>query len=130
MESKGLRVNVTKTKVMSQVVVVLEISPERGKFLCSVCGKGCLCAIQFFLVVLYKYKVHKKCSGITDSLRDDNQFICKKCKTMKMDENSNVEKVYLDGKAIEVAQKFCYIDDTIGAKGGDGASVIARIRSE
>lgn len=54
--------------------------------------------------------------------------MCKKCKTMKTDENSNVEKVYLDGKAIEVVQEFCYLgDDSIGAKGGTVTGVIARV---
>ena len=60
-------------------------------------------------------------------LRDDNQFKCKRCNTTKMAENSNMEKVFLDGLAIEVVQKFCYLGDMFQAQGGDGAGVIARV---
>ena len=62
-------------------------------------------------------------------LRDDNQFKCKRCKTTEMAENSNMEKVFLDGQAIEVVQKFCYLGDMIEAQGGASAGVIARVRS-
>ena len=39
MESKGLRVNVAKTKVMISGCSVGK-PQEKGKFPCSVCGKG------------------------------------------------------------------------------------------
>lgn len=53
-----------------------------------------------------------------------NQFVCKKCKTMEMDENSDVEKMNA------VVQMFCYLDDSIGSLGGAGANVIARVKNE
>ena len=62
-------------------------------------------------------------------LTDDNQFKCKRCKTTEMDENSNMEKVFLDGLVVEVVQQFCYLGDTIKAQGGAGAGVTARVKS-
>ncbi|KAK3891496.1 hypothetical protein Pcinc_004586 [Petrolisthes cinctipes] len=47
---------------------------------------------------------------------------------MVVADDSDIEKVYLDGEAIEVVEKFCYLGDTIGAQGGAGASVMARVR--
>ncbi|KAK3896219.1 hypothetical protein Pcinc_000141 [Petrolisthes cinctipes] len=72
--------------------------------------------------------VHKKCSGITGRLKDDKRFMCKRCKKMAVADDSDIEKVYLDGEAIEVVEKFCYLGDTIGAQGGAGAGVMARVR--
>ena len=40
-----------------------------------------------------------------------------------------MEKVFLDGQATEVVQKFCYLGDTIEAQGGARAGVIARVKS-
>ncbi|KAK3871303.1 hypothetical protein Pcinc_023546 [Petrolisthes cinctipes] len=47
---------------------------------------------------------------------------------MAVADDSAIEKVYLDGEAIEVVEKFCYLGDTIGAQGGAGAGVMARVR--
>ena len=58
----------------------------------------------------------------------NNQFKCKRCKTTETAENSNMEKVFLDGQVIEVVQRFCYLGDTIEARGAS-ACVIARVRS-
>ena len=125
MESKGLRVNVTKTKVMISGCSVGK-PQEKGKFPCSVCGKGV--GSNSIFCGTCKHWVHKKCSGITGMLKDDNQFKCKRCKKTEAADDSDIEKVYLDGEAIEVVQKFCYLGDTIGAQGGAGAGVIARVR--
>ena len=62
-------------------------------------------------------------------LRDNNQFKCKRCKTTEAAENSNMEKVFLDGQAIEVVQKFCYLGDTNEAQGEASAGVKSRVRN-
>ncbi|KAK3881726.1 hypothetical protein Pcinc_013851 [Petrolisthes cinctipes] len=69
-----------------------------------------------------------RCSGITGGLKDDERFMCKRCKKMAVADDSDIEKVYLDGEAIEVVEKFCYLGDSIGARGGAGAGVMARVR--
>lgn len=43
-----------------------------------------------------------------------------------MDDNSDLQKVYLYGKAIGVVEKFCYFGDTIQPQGEASAYVIAR----
>ncbi|KAK3868503.1 hypothetical protein Pcinc_026104 [Petrolisthes cinctipes] len=125
LESKGLRVNVTKTKVMISGCNVGK-PPEKGKFPCSVCGKGV--GSNSIFCGTCKHWVHKKCIGITGRLKDDKRFMCKRCKKMAVADDSDIEKVYLDGEAIEVVEKFCYLGDTIGAQGGAGAGVMARVR--
>ncbi|KAK3894227.1 hypothetical protein Pcinc_001989 [Petrolisthes cinctipes] len=50
------------------------------------------------------------------------------CKKMAVADDSDIEKVYLDGEAIEVVEKFCYLGNTIGAQGGAGAGVMARVK--
>ena len=67
-----------------------------------------ICFINIFCSTC-KHWVYKKCSGITGMLKDNNQFKCKRCKTTETAENSNMEKVFLDGQAIEVVQRFCYL---------------------
>ena len=125
-ESNGLKVNVPKTKVMISGCSIGK-PQKKGKFPCSLCGKGV--GSNSIFCGTCKHWVHKKCSGITGMLRDDNQFKCKRCKTTKTAENSNMEKVFLDGQAIEVVQRFCYLGDMIKAQGRAGPGVIARVRS-
>ena len=97
--------NVTKMKVMISGCSVGK-PPEEVKFPCSTCGKG---------VGTCKQCIHKKCSGISGRLKDDNQFVCKRFTTTEAADD--IEKLHLDGKAIEVVQKFSYLEDTIEAQG-------------
>lgn len=48
---------------------------------------------------------------------------------MEIDENSDVEKAYLDSEATKVIQEFCYLGDNTKAQGGSGADIIKRIKS-
>lgn len=42
-----------------------------------------------------------------------------------MDENSDMDEVYLDATTIEIVEKFCYVGDTIEEQDGTGIGVIA-----
>ena len=65
MESKGLRMNVAKTKVMISGCSVGK-PQEKGKFPCSVCGKGV--GSNSIFCSTCKHWVHKKYSGITGTV--------------------------------------------------------------
>ena len=68
LESKGLRENIWKTKVM-KCHVAENVQVESGKCPCGICGKGvgrnsiqCECCKKW---------VHKKCSGVKRKLKED-----------------------------------------------------------
>lgn len=63
------------------MIVVLENSPKEGKFPCSVCGKGVEC--------------NSILCRITGRLREDNQFVCKKCRSRfeELRERLNLDSV-------------------------------------
>ena len=76
MESKGLRVNVGKTKVMKcQVAANMQV--ESGKYLCGICGKGV--GRNLIQCGGCKKWVHKKCSGVKGKLKEDSGYRCAKC---------------------------------------------------
>lgn len=44
-----------------------------------------------------------------------------------MNENSDVEKVYLDGETVEIVKKFCQLGNTNGVQERTGTNIIARV---
>lgn len=125
LSSKGLRVNVDKTKVM--------ISREgggtavvEGEWPCAVCRKGvgnnsvmCTRCVQW---------VHHRCSGVRGRLRDDGNYVCVVCRGEHV-ERERRERVELAGESFSCVEEFCYLGDMISAGGGAEASSVARIRS-
>ena len=86
METKGLRVNAGKTKVMQCRVSRVQ-SEDSGKHPCGVCRKGV--ASNSILCVECLRWVHKGCSGIKGRLKSSVDFHCRRCL-----EESPVETVY------------------------------------
>ena len=75
-ESKGLRVNMKKTKVM---ISALNHGPsfQSGKHSCRVCFKGV--RVSSILCTLCNHWVHKRCSGLKSKLASAINFKCKAC---------------------------------------------------
>ena len=127
LESKGLRVNVGKTKIL--VSVHNAPKPVDGsKFPCGVCNKGV--GINSIKCLACGFWVHKRCSNIKGPLKPDTDFKCKKCRG----EVSNAsipdsEPVVISGEEIEKVSSFCYRDDFVGQRGGCFDATTARIRS-
>ena len=71
LEKKGLRVNVSKTKIMMSGVN-LNTLVDSGKNPCGVCRKGV--GANSIQCTGCLHWVHKKCSGITGRLTDDPNF--------------------------------------------------------
>ena len=127
LESKGLRVNVGKTKIL--VSVYDAPKPVDGsKFPCGVCDKAI--GINSIKCHTCGFWVHKRCSNIKVFLKPDTDFKCKKCRG----EVSNAsipgsEPVVINGEEIEKASSFCYIGDFVGQRGGCFDATTASIRS-
>lgn len=127
MESKGLRVNMGKTKCMVSDATMVS-TRETGKYPCSICHKGVGSnSIHCSGCNLW---VHKKCSNIKGRLRDNQNYRCRKCTgEIRVQAEPRVKQVVIDGEALEVVDKFCYLGEMISAFGGAEEAVIARIRS-
>ena len=125
MESKGMRVNMNKTKVM--------ISGERQKvrqkavrWPCGVCSKGVgNSSLQWGC----QKWVHKKCSGIKGSMsKMAKSFICRSC----LNPVTSAGRISVDIGAsakLELVDKFCYLGDMLSLDGDADAAVEARIRT-
>ena len=123
MESKGLRVNMGKTKVM--VSNRSSAVRKQGKHPCAVCHKGVRKnSIRCSSCGLW---VHKRCSGIKTRLKEDPNFKCRTCTVVPVQQERPAPLV-LDDVTLETVDIFCYLGDTISAGGGAGESVVTRIR--
>ena len=128
MEAKGLRVNMGKTKIMVSGVN-LQTLKDSGEYPCSVCRKGV--GSNSIYCAGCSHWVHKKCSGVTDSLKSNPDYRCSRCKgtARPIDGRPHNEWLLMQDKKLDVVDSFCYLGDTIGAGGGCDLSVITRIRS-
>ena len=128
MEAKGLRVNMGKTKIMVSGVN-LQTLKDSGEYPCSVCRKGV--GSNSIYCAGCSHWVHKKCSGVTVSLKSNPDYRCSRCKgtARPIDGRPHNEWLLMQDKKLDVVDSFCYLGDTIGAGGGCDLSVITRIRS-
>ena len=124
-ESKGMRVNMNKTKVM--------ISGERQnvrqkavRWLCGVCNKG-VGSNSLQCTSCHKW-VHKKCSGIKGSMsKVAKSFICSGCLNPVTSEGRTSVDIRASAK-LELVDKFRYLGDMLSVDGDADAAVEARIQ--
>ena len=128
LEAKGLRVNMGKTKIIVSGVN-LQTLKDSGEYPCSVCRKGV--GSNSIYCAGCSHWVHKKCSGVTSSLKSNPDYRCSRCKgtARPIDGRHHNEWLLMQDKKLDVVDSFCYLGDTIGAGGGCDLSVITRIRS-
>jgi hypothetical protein len=127
MEMKGLRVNMTKTKVLRcQKKKEVQVE-DSSKDPCGVCkkrvGKNSICCGS-----CGKW-IHKRCSGIKGMLKEDPNFKCSTC--ISGGQNRLYEKRELvlgPESSLEIVDNFCYLGDVIGAGGGAEEATRARTR--
>ena len=127
LESKGLRVNVGKTKIL--VSVHNAPKPVDGsKFPCGVCNKGV--GINSIKCHACGFWVHKRCSNIKGPLKPDTDFKCKKCRGEVSNASiPDIEPVVINGEEIKKVSSFCYLDDFVGQHGGCFDATTVRIGS-
>jgi hypothetical protein len=129
-ESKGLRVNVAKTKVM-RCALGTKVVDDTGKWPCGICRKGV--GTNSIQCQSCKKWIHKRCSGIRIALRGDMLFQCARCTgTLKGSVDSARTKastLLQQDVELERVDKFCYLGDMISAEGGAGDAVRTRVKS-
>ena len=128
MESKGLRVNINKTKVM-KCFADADVRVETGKYPCGVCGTGV--GSNSILCVECGKWIHRKCSGIKGILRENMKYRCTRCRMgvgVVAVEEVGKEIVMEDGSKFECVSKFCYLGDMLTAAGGVAEASIVRTR--
>ena len=124
MESKGLRVNIKKTKVMCSQSIKVPLN-KCGKHPCSVCWKGV--GSNSIRCTSCKYWTHKKCTSVKGNLSAVTGFVCKRClgEVLSVSED---QKVRLIDDDLDHVSKFCYLGDMLDSNACAESSVICRIQ--
>ena len=123
-ESKGLKVNLGKTKVLVSgaegEVTVSKRDP------CGICGKRVMENSELF-VKCGKW-IHGRCAKVKRvTPRLGRDIVCGRCKKQA---NGLVGPVEELGEEVETVKGFCYLGDRVNASGGCEAAVTARVRIE
>ena len=128
LESKGLHVNMTKTKFMASGLG-LDILQDSGKFPCAVCrtgvGRSSIRCSKCNLWVHYK-----KCSGLK-TLSEDLSYEFPRCRGVpgiRPVDGCPFKEVEVGDCVLEAVDRFCYLGDTLSAGGGCMAAAIVRCR--
>jgi len=127
MEGKGLRVNVSKTKVMESARG-LSGESMRGRWPCAVCRTGV--GVNSVLCSSCGKWVHAKCSGMGRRVKRQADFVCRVCAGNGGGQSVVSETVVEvgDGVGLEKVKSFRYLGDVLDCAGDVGAAVTARIR--
>ena len=99
----------------------------KSKNPCGVCKAG-VGSNSIFCSGCNKW-IHKRCTGIKGTLKEDCNFRCKACLGLVVApvQQDNPE-VILQGEVLEVVSDFCYLGDVTGERGGCHDAITARIR--
>jgi len=128
LESRGLRINVGKTKVM--VGDGVKSMHKSNIDPCAICGKRV--GRNSIRCNKCRFWVHGKCSDVKGSLlKVEKTFVCKSCERpvearQSDKEGSDDAHTYLNG--IERVQSFCYLGDVLQSDGGCDIAVTERVR--
>ena len=113
-ESKGLGVNMKKTKVM---VSALYHGPifQSGKHSCGVCFEGV--GVSSIICTLCNHWVHRRCSSLKSKFASAIKFKYKACLDPQVSD-VDYKAVEFDGNKYEAVNQFCYLGDMISAGSG------------
>ena len=129
LESRGMRVNVTKTKFM--VSGEPSRQAESGRWPCSVCKKGV--EVNSILCCCCKKWCHKRCSGLTVGVVSHiGDFICPLCVDIAQEEvteGTGPDSLVVGDEVVEKVGEFCYLGDKLESGGGANLAVRARIQA-
>ena len=121
-ESKGLKVNLGKTKVVVSgaegEVTLSKVDP------CGICGKEVMA--NSVLHVKCRKWIHGRFAKVKRvTLRLGRDFLCGRCKKQADGFMDSVEELC---EEVETVTGFCYLGDRVNAGGGCEAAVTARAR--
>ena len=126
LESRGLRVNMGKTKMMISGPG-LETLKDSGKHPCGVCRKGT--GSNAIFCEGCSHWVHHKCSGVSGRLIEDPSFRCRRCLgTARAIDARPATEFMVGDESVDVVDSFCYLGDTLCAGGGCSRAVTTRVR--
>ena len=108
LDTRGLRINVAKTKIICSSGLIWPY---------GVCSKGA--AVNSILCQTCNLWIHKRCSGVHETLKKESMFQYKKCKGESAPNDSlNSTQVHVDENTIKAVPTFQYLGDLIGESGG------------
>ncbi|MCP3657197.1 MAG: hypothetical protein GY766_20280 [Herbaspirillum sp.] len=126
LESRGLKVNLAKSKVLVSRKEDRTTLPS-GKWPCSICRMGV--GRNSIRCTLCKLWTHKRCSGITGRLSEEVNFVCSRCSGVVSSRiPSDIDALKCQEGILETVNSFCYLGDQISRGGGCSESVVARVR--
>ena len=131
LESKGLKVNISKTKVMC-VRKRRDQLNIKCEYPCGVCSKNV--KANSILCTRCQKWVHKRCSKIKGrvSTRIATTYVCPTCIQAAQEEESpcfSNDGIVLGDSKLEEVTEFCYLGDTLNCGGGNDIAAIRRVRS-
>ena len=121
MESKGLKVNMEKTKLM----VTGKRSHDRvlaGRWPCGCCGKGV--GVNSILCIVCNKWCHQRCSGLK-KVRGVKDFQCPSCRNGNRE--VGVGGLITTGGRIEEVDEFCYLGNVLDCEAGVERAVRKRV---
>ena len=123
MEIRGLRINMSKTKLM---VTGKQMSSrlQSGRYPCAVCGQG-VGANSALCTVCDKW-CHKRCSGLS-SLANVLNFSCPRCSGQILPVQREDDTISVHGEVISEVEQFCYLGDVVDGEGGSERAVRSRV---
>lgn len=128
LESKGLRVNVGKTKVMHSNTNSNPSVPIPCKWPCGVCFSGV--GSNSIFCESCKHWIHKRCTNIKGKLKKDNTgYKCKRCRGELTSPTDMLKNLAIGQDEFEAVKSFRYLGDTISSTGGCVDAVTARIKA-
>ena len=77
--------------------------------------------------------VHKRCSGIVGSLKNDMDYHCRRCTGVLKDQEVDEKEIVIDaytGDKIGCVDKFSYLGDVLGKGGGAEEASRNRVRCD
>ena len=127
MESKGLKMNIDKTKVMRSGKGSGDIV-KTGKLPCAACGKGVMSnCIQCTECCEW---VHRRCRDTKAPLIKVQGFRCRLCLTGRDNKDRIKDLVLENGEVIKGVGQFCYLGGVLNGEGGSSMASINRVRSD
>ena len=124
MEAKGLKANMTKTKLMISGPE-LNLLRDSGKYPCAFCRKWV--GRNAIYCTGCAHWVHKRCSGIKGTLANMTDFQCRRCKGIARPiDGRPTTSIVVEESELEVVYEFCYLGEMIDAGGGCERVSIAR----
>jgi len=103
------------------------VADDSAKYPCGVCNKG----VEYNSIFCTKCKkrIHKRCSKVKGKIPSNDGFQCLKCSDLvssKVYEHEKRSLIMDTGVEFECVDRFCYLEDMIGADGG--AKLASRMR--